>query len=107
MLRSPIAIFSGSENWARMPPAARLVDPPASWSRSSRQTLDARLGEVECDARPDHAASDDDDFSGSGEIAHRRTRFFRKKPTFAGRSASRRMKYGYQSGPNGVATSTL
>ena len=38
MLRSPIAMFSGSENWARMPPAARLVEPDASSIRSSRQT---------------------------------------------------------------------
>ena len=36
MLRDPIAMLSGSENWARMPPAARLVDPAASWSRSRR-----------------------------------------------------------------------
>ena len=38
MLRRPIAMLSGSENCARTPPAARLVEPPASWSRSTRQT---------------------------------------------------------------------
>jgi hypothetical protein len=67
----------------------------------------ARLGEMEGGARADHAAPDDDDLGGGWENAHRRTRFFRKNPRFAGRSARRRMRYGYQSGPNGVATSTL
>ena len=69
--------------------------------------VDSGLGEVEGDARADDTASDDDDVRGGGERRHRRTRLRRKKPTFAGRSASRRMRYGYQSGPNGVATSTL
>ena len=69
--------------------------------------VDSGLGEVEGDARPDHAASDDDDLGGSRRRAHRRTRFLRKNPRFAGRSARRRMRYGYQSGPNGDATSTL
>ena len=68
--------------------------------------VDSGFREMECDARPDDAASDDHDLSGGGQ-AHRRTRFLRKNPTFAGRSASRRMRYGYQSGPNGDATSTL
>ena len=35
-----------------------------------------------------------------------RTRFRSRKPMFAGRSARRRMRYRYQSGPYGVATST-
>ncbi len=33
--------------------------------------------------------------------------FFTKNRRFAGRSPSRRMRYGYHSGPYGVATSTL
>src|SRR6516165_2357151 len=36
--RSPIAMLRGSENWVRKPPAARLVDPEESDSRSSRHT---------------------------------------------------------------------
>ena len=67
----------------------------------------ACLREVERDARPDDASTDDDHVGGCGQRAHRRTRFLRKKPRFAGRSASLRMRYGYQSGPNGDATSTL
>ena len=35
-----------------------------------------------------------------------RARFRSRKPMFAGRSARRRMRYRYQSGPYGVATST-
>src|SRR5690348_2202836 len=31
-------MFSGSENWARTPPAALDVDPPASWPRSTSRT---------------------------------------------------------------------
>ena len=69
--------------------------------------VDPGFGEVKGDARPDDAASDDDDLGGCRERAHRRRRFFRKNPTFAGRSARRRMRYGYQSGPKGDATSTL
>ena len=69
--------------------------------------VDPGFGEVKGDARSDDAASDDDDLGGRRERAHRRTRFFRKNPRFAGRSARRRMRYGYQSGPNGDATSTL
>ncbi len=69
--------------------------------------VDAGLREVESHARSDDAASDDDDLGGRRERAQRRTRFFRKNPRFAGRSARRRMRYGYQSGPNGEATSTL
>jgi len=33
-----------------------------------------------------------------------RPRFFRRKTRFAGRSASLRMKYGYQASPNGMYT---
>ena len=69
--------------------------------------VDAGLGEVERAAGPDDASADDDDVGCRGERRHRRTRFFRKNPRLAGRSASRRMRYGYQSGPNGAATSTL
>ena len=71
--------------------------------------VDSGLGQVERDARPDDPAADDHDVGGDRPAsgAHRRTRFFRKNPRFAGRSASRRMRYGYQSGPNGDATSTL
>ncbi len=65
------------------------------------------LGEVEGDARPDDAAADHDDIRTSREPAHLRTRLRRKNPRFAGRSASLRMRYGNQSGPNGAATSTL
>jgi len=68
---------------------------------------DSGLGQVERDARPDDPTADDHDVGGRRQSAHRRTRFFRKNPRFAGRSASRRMRYGYQSGPNGAATSTL
>ena len=107
MLRSPIAMLSGSENCARMPPAARLVEPHASCVALEQADVDAGLGEMERDARADRAAPDDDDLRPSRERGHRRTRFCRKNPRFAGRSASRRMRYGYQSGPNGVATSTL
>src|SRR4029450_2854343 len=67
----------------------------------------AGLREVERDARPDHAAPDDDDVGRARRGGHRRMRFFRKNPRFAGRSARRRIRYGYQSGPNGDATSTL
>src|SRR5262249_32129423 len=67
----------------------------------------AGLGEMERDARPDDAASDDHDAGYGRQRAHLRTRFLRKNPRFAGRSASRRMRYGYQSGPNGAATRTL
>src|SRR5579875_542298 len=35
-----------------------------------------------------------------------RTKFLAKNSTFAGRSASRRIRYGYHSGPYGVATNT-
>ncbi len=69
--------------------------------------VDAGLGEVERGTRSDHASSDDDDVGRRRERAHRRTRFRRKNATLAGRSASLRMKYGYQSGPYGAATSTL
>ena len=69
--------------------------------------VDSRLGEVERGARPDHATSDDHDLGGRGRRGHFRTRFFRKNPRFAGRSARRRMRYGYQSGPKGDATRTL
>ncbi len=65
------------------------------------------LGEMERDARADDAAAHDDDVGLSGERSHRRTRLRRKKATLAGRSARRRMRYGYQSGPYGVATRTL
>ena len=51
----------------------------------------SRLREVEGDARPDGAAADDDDLRVAGN-RHRRTRFRRKNRTFAGRSASRRMR---------------
>ena len=102
-----MAMFRGSENCVRTPPAARLVDPDDSASRSSRADVDARFREVEGDARPDGAASDDDDVRLAREVGHPRTRFRRKKRRFAGRSARRRIRYGYQSGPNGVATSTL
>ena len=61
----------------------------------------ARLREVERDARPDDASTDDDDVGGCGERAHRRTRFLTKKPRFAGRSASLRMRYGYHRGRTG------
>src|SRR6185295_5848638 len=69
--------------------------------------IGACLRKVERDARPDDASTNDDHFCGQRERAHRRTRFLRKKPRLAGRSASLRMRYGYQSGPNGDATSTL
>ena len=70
--------------------------------------LDARLGEVERDARPDRATADDDDVRVFGHRhRHLLTRLRAKKRRFAGRSARRRIRYGYQSGPNGVATSTL
>lgn len=36
------------------------------------------------------------------KLRHARSRFFRKNSRFAGRSASRRMKYGYQASPNGT-----
>jgi hypothetical protein len=54
--------------------------------------VDVRLCEMERSARPDHSPSDDDDVGRSRERAHRRTRFRRKNATFAGRSASLRMK---------------
>ena len=41
------------------------------------------------------------------ESGQRRTRLRATKSMFAGRSARRRMRYGYHCGPNGVATSTL
>ena len=69
--------------------------------------VDAGFGQVERGARADDTAPDDDDVRRGRERRHRRTRLRRKKPRLAGRSASRRMRYGYQSGPNGVATSTL
>lgn len=37
-----------------------------------------------------------------GPTPYRRTNEFRKNTTFAGRSASRRMKYGYHSCPKGT-----
>ena len=40
-------------------------------------------------------------------LGHRPNKLRRKKVRFAGRSARRRMRYGNQSGPCGVATSTL
>ena len=61
-------MFRGSENCVRTPPAARLVDPEESASRSSRQTPDPGLGEMERDARPDGAAADDDDLRVVGEL---------------------------------------
>ena len=68
----------------------------------------AGLGQVERDARADHSAAHHDDLGPPRERRrHRRTRLRRKNSRFAGRSASRRMRYGYQSGPYGVATSTL
>src|SRR5918994_2832830 len=39
-------------------------------------------------------------------VRHRRRRFLAKNSTFAGRSAMRRIRYGYQSRPKGVETST-
>ena len=54
--------------------------------------VDSGLGEVERDARPDDAASDDHDVGCVRKRGHRRTRFLRKNPRFAGRSASRRMR---------------
>ena len=48
--RAPSWMLRGSENCARTPPAALLVDPEASSSRSTRSTSrDAGLGEVEGD----------------------------------------------------------
>ena len=69
--------------------------------------VDPFLREVERDAGADGAASDDHHFGTGWEWRHRRRRLRRKKRRLAGRSASRRIRYGYQSGPNGVATSTL
>src|SRR5439155_11322070 len=43
----------------------------------------------------------------AGVLRYRRTAARTKSRRFAGRSASRRMRYGYHSGPYGVATSTL
>jgi hypothetical protein len=60
---------------------------------------DARLGEMERGTRADHASPDDDGVGPPGQAAHLRTAFRRKNTRFAGRSARRRMKYGYQSGP--------
>jgi hypothetical protein len=37
-----------------------------------------------------------------GHLNHLRSMFFAMKKTLAGRSASRRMKYGYHSCPNGT-----
>lgn len=54
--------------------------------------VDSGFGQMERDAAPDDAASDDYDVGGNGDVAHRRTRFFRKNPRFAGRSASRRIR---------------
>ena len=52
MLRSPIAMFTGSENWARKPPAARLVEPPASCPRSRRHTpTPASASGTQCSSR--------------------------------------------------------
>src|SRR4029453_3259945 len=69
--------------------------------------VDSPLREVERDACPDDAASDDHDVGCGRERAHLRTRFLRKNARFAGRSGTRRMRKGYQSGPTGVATRTL
>ena len=54
-----------------MPPAARLVDPDASSSRSTSSTSHTRLGEVERGARADDASADDDDCRGGRQLAHR------------------------------------
>ena len=43
---------------------------------------------------------------GRAAAGHRRTRFLSTNRRLAGRSASRRIRYGYHSGPYGVATST-
>ena len=63
---------------------------PSKYSFCTSITISARFGIV---APP-----------GFGQ---RRTRLRATKRTFAGRSARRRMRYGYHCGPNGVATSTL
>ena len=52
----------------------------------------ARFGEVERRARADHASPDDDGVGPLGQAAHLRSRFRRKKRTFAGRSARRRIR---------------
>ena len=92
----------------RSDPARRTTGRPGRQRVAFEQgDVDARFREVEGDARPDGAASDDDDVRLAREVGHPRTRFLRKKRRFAGRSARRRIRYGYQSGPNGVATSTL
>ena len=101
MLRSPMAMLSGSENCARKPPAARLVDPLASWSRSRRQTSTPASARWNATLVPMTPPPTTTTSAAARERAHRRTRFLRKKPTFAGRSARRRMRYGYQSGPYG------
>ena len=68
--------------------------------------VDSGLGEVEGDARADDPATDDDDVGALGEDSPP-DEVAQEEPDVRGRSASRRMRYGYQSGPNGVATSTL
>ena len=61
---------------------------------------DAGLREVEPDARAHDTSADHDDLGARGKnLAHPRTRLRRKKKRFAGRSARRRIRYGYQSGP--------
>ena len=68
MLRSAIRMLSSSENCVRTPPAARDVEPEASCVALEQQHVaHARLGEVERDARPDHAASDDHDLGPFGQ----------------------------------------
>ncbi len=57
-------MLSGSENCARIPPAARLVEPPASSIPLEEADVDTGLREVKSDARSDDAASDDDDLGG-------------------------------------------
>ena len=65
-------MLSRSENWARTPPAALLVEPDAELVALEQQHVgDAGLGQVEGDAGADHAAADDHDLGPLREAAAR------------------------------------
>src|SRR5215211_8305713 len=63
-------MLRGSENWARTPPAALLVEPEAGVVALDQHHLaDPGLGQVEGDAGPHHAAADHDHAGPPGEAA--------------------------------------
>ena len=59
-------MFSGSENCARMPPAARLVEPDASSFRSSRVTSTPASARWKATLVPIDPSADDDDVGPLG-----------------------------------------